>query len=306
MKTRLFFGAPPTRGCLSFENVEATERWLEDRTANPAVLVGEGMVGTIIKRCVCGAMGMDGRSDCYPPARPHRHKIRLQAQNSVMGQDEDLVACDNHVQYYLGKGWKLMAKLCTYCCTREATSDDTCEHCLERLTAPHKTEAQKLKDLESGWCINRDTVLGCITYAQAGTQYCIFCTNHNLMAPAHRTKEENAMGHRRVPKLGRPKVAVRLIPTSARKCVLTTGCAGTMTATVRAVADDRKPEMWWDCPVCRASQKAHHTTTVPSPETTRDILDDVYDEIYGPTPINAEMVEASAHIRAIVHETEGE
>ena len=106
---------------------------------------------------------------------------------------------------------------------------------------------------------------------------------------------------------GTPRAKARTIPTSTRPCTLTQACTGNMTAALRLVdTGDRKPDLWWTCPVCKTAQRAQRTGAVPAPHTMRNLLDEGYDEIYGPLPVNAELQEASAHIRAIIHETEGE
>lgn len=256
------------------------------------------------RRCVCSEMGMDGTRHCYPPMQPHRHLIRLEASKSPFKTEEGLVACDNHVQFYLSKGWTLTMKLCQYCCLAEAVDADSCMHCLDKMTAPTGGEAYRLKKIESGWCLNRDTVLGCTHYAQTGTQYCVFCTNHNLKAPAD--MEAPTMGKRHLPRFpNTPRARARTVPNSTRPCTLTPSCAGRMTAAVRLVEDDNKgPELWWACPVCRTSQRAPRAKAVPAPETLSGEPSNSYSGVYGPEPVNAEMAEASAHIRTIMQESE--
>jgi hypothetical protein len=306
VKTRLYFGAPLGQDCLNFKNFGDVEKWLDDKAqARAGNSIGESMVGAIKRRCVCGAIGMDGTKSCYPPMHPHRHKIRLEASKSPLARDEDLVACDNHVQYYLGKDWKLMAKLCCYCCVAEATVDDGCEGCLDKMTAPTGGEAYRLKKIESGYCLNRDNLLGCITYAEPGTQYCTFCKTRNFLAPADL---ENKMGKRH-PSAEAPRAKIRLIPASSRTCTLTPSCAGTMTAAVHRADNDKSgPHLWWTCKTCGVSQKALRAAAKPSSSALATLLDggDETDPRYGPEPINAEMAEAAAHVKAIILESSGE
>jgi hypothetical protein len=246
-------------------------------------------------------LGSDGTKGCYPPMMPHRNKIRLPARKSVVGRDEDMVSCDNHIQHYLNKGWELVSKLCQYCCVAEASADDSCEDCLDKMTTP-LSDATRLKIKESGFCLNRDNVHGCCAYAEPGTQYCPYCRTQNLMLP----KDRENMGKRHIPLPdalpGEPRPKIRTIPTSTRNCKLTPACAGSMTASVQIRANELGPQLWWSCSVCRVSQKASRTQSKPSSKSLLPLLGDVY----GPAPINAELADQAEHMRSILNDSESE
>jgi hypothetical protein len=207
---------------------------------------------------------------------------------------KELVCCDNHLQNYLNSGWTLMEKLCQFCCLAKATLEDSCEGCLDKMTVP-ASEAQRLKKQESGFCVNRDNVQGCCTYSEPDSQYCPFCRNHNLMLPADR--EDTAMGKRQEP---RPKV--RTILSSTRPCRLTASCVGQMTAAVSIHYANAGPQLWWNCPVCRANVRAARTWSIPAADDPASL-----DAVYGPADaLNPDLSEHVAHVKATILESESE
>jgi hypothetical protein len=257
-----------------------------------------GQVG-IRKQCICSEIGSDGTHSCYPPMRPHRHRMRL--NNSAFGVGE-IMACDNHKQHYLNKGWTLVMELCGHCCTNAASVDGTCESCLDKITAPTGGEAYRLKAMESGHCPNRDYIVGCCYYANAPEKYCTFCLAQNIMSPAD--AEKYKMGKRRPQGRETSRAAAKFITGSIRACVLTPSCAGNMTASVLVTEDSKGPVLWWACKVCGVSQRALKTGTVVAPSTLAPLLAKV--DAYGPVPVNAELAEQMEHMRNIIHESESE
>lgn len=49
--------------------------------------------------------------------------------------------------------------------------------------------------------------------------------------------------------------AVLCVKGGRRPCILTVGCAGTMTATLRRYVGHEEPELFWMCEVCKTTRK---------------------------------------------------
>jgi len=185
--------------------------------------------------CTCVSPGFDGQSVCSPT--PHRHKLRLGGLRGELS----CVACDNHLATRLNDVWQERATMvCGRCSTNEPIMGDTiCEACASELDllAPAKNDAQRMKEV--GYCINRDTVHGCLVYAEADSQMCQHCQNYFRETSWQNPNKERFNG---AAKGSNPKI--RTIPTSARPCTITVGCAGTMQASVHRHGQ-HLPELWW-------------------------------------------------------------
>lgn len=204
--------------------------------------------------CISVEKGIDGARHHKGPIK---FKIRLPAAMAASGEDLDTRSCENHIQDYLSKGWMVMARICTNCTIAEATVDDTCEACLDKLTAPSTS-------LESGYCKNRDQIWGCSTYAQGGTKYCAFCTKQGYTCPEDTPSDQRKL----LPRSFKPRY--RPIPSSVRPCNISVkkDCKGTMEASVALFSPAGEPEVWWHCKTCQTHERAHVTAAIPA----KDVL----------------------------------
>lgn len=259
--------SPEVSPCMCFGTVEDCREWLirhrkmprngwpSDGSQEP---IGPGAVvekakevqeadaikeAIMPERCSCQDIGSDGFRTCS--AAPHRHLIHLPRASTPKARNVTMRLCDNHVKGYLAVGWQEVAqRVCQSCCTNEPLEGDSlCEGCAGDM-AP--TDAERLKT--QGQCINRDTVHGCLIWSEKGHPMCTYCLNYFRSSYA-------------------PSARIRGIPTSARPCGLTVGCAGTMSASVRRFVPTQKPELWWSCSVCRVTQVAARSQSIPDSRT---------------------------------------
>lgn len=288
MKTRSYFGQPPnilTQGpaisisgptCRSFQDLPEVMEWLKrrDRMVD-CIRKAPGM-----KICVSVEVGHDGTR--AHASEPHRHRMHL----NVGSHDIETWSCDNHLAAYESIGWKVMARLCQHCCTNEVLKGDICENCMDVTDVPN--EAKRLKDAEMSYCKNKGAVNGCLGYTDDDKDFCAHCSKRGwslnrkgqaVFSPPPRTK-------------------VRTILTSTRPCAIVPGCSGNMTATVRAINDGLKPELWWACAVCRAQMLAPRTVAIPDASTVSfsdsdmtDLLGVAEAIVDLPKPLNAETSE---------------
>jgi hypothetical protein len=102
-----------------------------------------------------------------------------------------------------------------------------------------------------------------------------------------------------------PRAKIRNIPASMRPCTMKLLCKGQMTASIRSVetaSQGPRPELWWGCETCGINERAARTEAQPGVESLANVFENDMNGTYGPEPINTEMAEASAHIKAIIHE----
>lgn len=247
--------------------------------------------------CICPQPGMDGSMRCA--ATPHKHKLRKVTGSSSMGTSSiEVTACDNHVQVYLSLDFQEIAQMaCSRCCTNQAGPDGYCEPCAEALDresleSKSKNDATRLKEV--GYCLNRDLVHGCLTYTEVGSQYCSHCTNYMKLAGTPPPAPSN----------DKPRVKVRPIPSSARHCILTVGCAGTMVGSVRRFSRNSREELWWTCEICKAEKLAERTWAIPDPNVTAAQLEAIEDQALEmqlrKEPTTTDMADMSEAIRQTV------
>lgn len=247
--------------------------------------------------CICSQIGMDGSTKCSPT--PHNHKLRKVMGSSTISA-VDVTACDNHVQVYLALDFQAMAQMaCERCCTNVRVpkgSGAYCEPCLEELEGQDpKPDAQRLKEV--GYCINRGLVHGCLAYAELNDNLCSYCRNYMKLSSAGPASSSK-------PILDKPRVKIRLVPSSARSCILTVGCAGTMVGQVRRFSRNSKEELWWKCEICKVERCAERTYAVADPNVTAAQLEAIEDAAIEMAlkkePNNTDMADMSEAIRQTV------
>jgi len=273
---------------MCFGTVEDCQRWLQERleqrssepkeepsdgspeTGGPKAEAEKANGKTGMSQndiCICLDIGVDGTTACKPT--PHKHRVRFPASKTPEGRKLTLTVCDNHVQGYLATGWKEVAQMvCTRCCTNEPSPGDSfCEMCLTALELNKKPKSDAIRLKEVGYCINRDLVHGCLTYAEADSNMCQFCQNYiknsGLQAKTFDNRPAAPTGEAvdsRLPSVYRPKI--RTIPSSSRPCNITNGCAGSMTAVVQRFSFNSRPELWWHCPVCKTRRLADRAVAI--------------------------------------------
>lgn len=339
MKTTLYIGqTQPAKGvtndgvCKCFDSVQEVEEWLAAKrfaqkvAESPAAPAGESKMHRL-DYCITNDRGSDGLRSCSLVGT--RHLIELPASKSITGVAMQCLACDNHLKGYLMTGWMEVVEaastgakkisVCNRCCTNEAVSEGLCEDCLDKVTTPI-SDSVRVQNEGAGYCINRLLAHGCLVWSEVGGQYCSFCRMRNLDAMGGKTDLDKLPAHYRVvaqPKKGvtvsvstkqMSQPRIRTVPTSARPCTLTNGCAGTMTGSLRRFRPEQRPELWWACEICRVQRVAELTKAVPDPRVTQaqtealevDALNRHLDSL--PEPVQTDATEAYMHMREMLAE----
>lgn len=255
------------------------------------------------ERCPSLEVGTDGTTTCS--ALPHVHKL----WKGVLR----VLVCDNHYQNYVHKGYKKPEKpVCVYCCTNEPRpNDNICEGCYRDYASDENPMNEITRLNRVGYCINRDTVQGCLTYSEPNHLLCAFCIKwFSETSPVHvapvgiNPTVRNPNVIKTLDLKGHPKVRIRTIPEGERPCGLTINCPGRMRPSVRSIGG--RISLWWDCEECGVGQLAGAAkatvdprVAVESSEASNEVA--ITDEDGGQSTeacnMDCNTVELEAHVR---------